>query len=142
MDEADIEKLKERCRKELQDTPDDVGLLSQLAALELYDLQVPHGEGINLLQRAFDVDRSDTISFSNYIDVLAEVADAEEIDEVYLQAIEAGNVDAMVELSDRLYERDYERDAVLKAIPYMRRAAEAGHAKAQDILAELLKEIS
>ncbi|WP_431927052.1 hypothetical protein [Nonomuraea jabiensis] len=97
------------------------------------------GEGINLLQRAFDVDRSDTISFSNYINVLA---DEEEIDEVCLQAIEAGNVDAMVELSDRLYERDYERDAVLKAIPYMRRAAEAGHAKAQEILAEFLKEIS
>jgi TPR repeat protein len=135
--EADIEELKERCRKALELTPDDAELLTELAVLELHDLQVPHGEGVELLQRAFDLDRSDTISFSNYLGVLAEVADEEEIDEVCLQAIEAGNVTAMFELGVRLDERDEPREA----IPHLRRAAANGHAEASSYLAALLREV-
>ena len=137
MDEDEIDKLKERCRKALEDTPDDVGLLTELAVLELHDLQVPHGVGLDLLQRAFDLDRSDTVSFTNYINVLAEVADEDEIDEVCLQAIEAGNVDAMFELGVRFDERD----EPWKAIPYLRHAVDGGHAEAQHILAAVLREV-
>lgn len=137
MSEAEIEELKERCRSALDVTPDDAELLTELAVLELHDLQVPHGEGIELLRRAFDLDRRDTISFYNYLNVLAEVADEEEIDEVCLQAIEAGNVTAMFELGVRLDERDEPREA----IPHLRRAADNGHTEAPSYLAAVLREV-
>ncbi|BDM70262.1 hypothetical protein HEK616_37490 [Streptomyces nigrescens] len=137
LSEAEIEELKERCRRALDVTPDDAELLTELAVLELHDLQVPHGAGVELLQRAFDLDRRDSISFHNYLNVLAEVADEEEIDEVCLQAIEAGNVAAMFELGVRLDERDEPGEAV----PHLRRAADNGHAEARSYLAAVEREV-
>ncbi|MDX3226803.1 tetratricopeptide repeat protein [Streptomyces sp. ME19-01-6] len=128
--------LEETYRRILETNPDDADILTDLAVLLSTDVQLPDGESVELLWRVFDRDRGDEDACNNLVSVLEALSEEEEVDEVYRQASEAGNLQAAFELAARLDERgDLE-----EAEPLYRRAAEAGHADALANLADILEE--
>jgi Flp pilus assembly protein TadD len=122
-DRGEVEQAEQLYRKALDVNANDSRALTNLAALLDTDEWLPGAETVSLLRRAFDLDPSDRVALNNLVNVWAEVADEDEVGEVYRQAGEAGNVDALFELAARLDERgDVENAEVL-----YRRAASAGH---------------
>ena len=135
-DDVERERAKDAYRRALEADPDDVEALTGLAVLQLADEQLPSPESLALLERAFDLDRGDTVAFENLVNAFAEVADEEELDEVFREAAAAGNTEAVFELAARFDERG----DVEEAETLYREAAEAGHVAALANLADLLDE--